>query len=134
MALDNARAVIPGAAVQDAATYKYSPALIVDGWLHVSGQIGVSADGSVPTSPEEQARLAFESLGTVLNEAGADFSDIVSLTTYHVGDVASNPDWFNPVKDSFIMGSPHPTWTSVGVTNLAIPGAVLEISAVARVP
>jgi enamine deaminase RidA (YjgF/YER057c/UK114 family) len=35
------------------------------------------------------------------------------------------------VKDSFLP-SPYPAWTAVGISELAVPGALVEIRAVAR--
>jgi len=127
------QAIIPAASQADVDANKFSPGLIVDGWLHIAGQIGVGPDGKPPIEPADQARLAFESIGRILSQAGATFSNLVTLTTYHVGDVSTNPEWFNPVKDDFITEAPFPAWTSVGVTSLAISGAVLEISAIAYI-
>ena len=40
-------------------------------WLHVSGQIGVAADGTVAKGLEAQFKQAFENIGTVLAAAAA---------------------------------------------------------------
>ena len=129
----NAQAIIPASSQADVDANNFSPGLIVDGWLHVAGQIGMGPDGTLPVEPADQARLAFESIERILSEAGATFSNLVTLTTYHVGDVSTNPEWFNPVKDEFVTEAPFPAWTSVGVTSLAIQGAILEISALAYI-
>ena len=49
-----------------------------------SGRVGV-AKGGVPDSAEEEFRNAWTIVGAVLEEAGADFGDIVEFTSYHVG-------------------------------------------------
>jgi enamine deaminase RidA (YjgF/YER057c/UK114 family) len=77
----------------------------------------------------EQARLAFEGLKAALDEAGATLADVVELMTFHTdlrGDMAA----FAPVKDSYFPDR-YPSWTAVGVTQLAMPEFLVEIRAVA---
>lgn len=109
--------------------YRYSPAYEAGGFLFISGQIGLDEYGEAPEDPAEQARLAFECMREVLTEAGLDFSDLVSLTSHHIG-VDSILEWFPQVKDSFVK-APYPTWTALGVAGLALPGLVVEIAGIA---
>ncbi|TDO50527.1 enamine deaminase RidA (YjgF/YER057c/UK114 family) [Kribbella sp. VKM Ac-2527] len=124
--------LIPATAAANAAEFCYSPGLVVDGWLHISGHIGFAPDGSVPSSRAEQAENAFRAIGEVLALAGAAFSNVVSLISYHTDDVAENEDWFNPIKDSFLPEPPFPACAAIGVASLAVSGAVVEIAAVAK--
>jgi 2-iminobutanoate/2-iminopropanoate deaminase len=63
----------------------YSQAFEVEGAkriLHISGQIPVEADGSVPKEFEGQARLAWKNLERQLVAAGMGLENIVKHTTY----------------------------------------------------
>jgi enamine deaminase RidA (YjgF/YER057c/UK114 family) len=79
---------------------------------------------------EAQARIAFENLRRVLAEAGATLADVVELVTYHksMSDMAG----FSKVKAEFFP-SDYPAWTAVGVTELAVPGILVEVRATAVV-
>lgn len=98
--------------------------------LWCSGQLGIGPDGKCPDDPKTQFRLAFESLGRVLAEAGASFADIVEMTTFHVG-LRQHMGAFASVKDDFVK-KPYPAWTAIGTTELAVPGALVEIKVVAK--
>ena len=37
------------------------------------------------------------------------------------------------VKDNY-MADPYPAWTAIGITELAFPGALVEIKIIARLP
>ncbi len=66
----------------------YSQAVEVNGTLYVSGQIPVNpADGSVPSSIEEQSAQALKNVGAILAEAGLGYSDVVK-TTVLLADIA----------------------------------------------
>ncbi len=119
----------------EAAQHQYGMAQgrVDGGFVFVSGQIGFTPDGQPAADPAEQGRLALTHLGAILTEAGCTFDDVVELTTYHVGGVAAANTWFLPIKAAF-FGAPYPAWTAVGVADLAIPGAVIEIAAIAKLP
>lgn len=133
MAVERAggRSITPHTMTEDYLQYHFSPGFEAGGFLFVSGQIGLHPSGLVPSDPSEQARIAFERLGAVLAEAQLSYDDIVSITSHHVGDVAGIFDWFPAVKDVF-LAPPYPAWTAIGVSGLAIPELVIEISAIAR--
>jgi enamine deaminase RidA (YjgF/YER057c/UK114 family) len=92
----------------------------------------MNPDGSVPEDPETQFVLAFEAIGEVLKEAGAGFSDVTEMTTFHIG-MRKHMAVFSEVRGRFIE-EPYPAWTAVGTTELALPGAVVEIRVTARLP
>ncbi|HXH48688.1 MAG TPA: RidA family protein, partial [Terriglobia bacterium] len=60
----------------------FSPAVLADGTLYVSGQGPVNADGSMPEDFQGQFRQALENLRGVLRGAGMDFGNIVWLNVY----------------------------------------------------
>ncbi|MFL9810923.1 MULTISPECIES: RidA family protein [Pseudomonas] len=127
----NGRSIIPESMVEDYREYHFSPGFETGGFLFISGQIGLDATGEVPEDPAEQARCAFERMRSVLAAAGLGFEDIASITSHHVGEVSEIFEWFPMVKDSY-LAAPYPAWTALGVSGLAIPGVIIEISAVAR--
>ncbi|MGH8787820.1 MAG: RidA family protein [Cupriavidus necator] len=110
-------------------TFNYAPAVAAGGLLFIAGQVGIRADGTVPTSAEEQIDLAFQRLGAILQEAGLGFKDLVELVSYHV-DVDKQLQAFRDIKDRYIQED-APAWTILGVAALARPSLFVEIRAVA---
>jgi len=110
--------------------WHFSPAMDSGGFIFVSGCTGIRPDGSISNDIEEQFRQAFLTAEKILGEAGLSFLDVIDMTTYHVG-LRSGLDTFMKVKDEFI-GEPYPSWTAVGVTELAVQGAVIEIRVIAK--
>jgi enamine deaminase RidA (YjgF/YER057c/UK114 family) len=110
--------------------FHFSQGARVGDLLVCSGQIGTGADGKVPASIDEEFRNAWRLVGTVLQEAGLDYSDIVEYTTFHVG-LQQHMAAFMKVRDEFLK-APWPAWTAIGITELALPGAHVEIRVLAR--
>ena len=106
-------------------SFHFAPAQISNGVLYASGQIGTGPGGQIPDSPEEEFRNAWTSVGTILEEAGMNFSNIIEFTSYHVG-LQAHLGAFMKVKDEFVK-EPFPAWTAIGITELAVPGARVEI-------
>lgn len=96
----------------------------------LSGQIGVDAQGQVPDSPAEEFRNAWRAVGAVLAEAGLSFDDVIEYTTFHVG-LQDHLAAFMAVRDEFIS-APWPAWTAIGISELAVPGARVEIRVTAK--
>ena len=110
--------------------FHFAPAVKDRDRLFCSGVIGIGPDGKCSPDPEAQFKQAFESLGAVLREAGASFADVVELTTFHVG-LQQDMRTFARVKDEYLR-DPYPAWTAIGITELAMPGGLVEIKAIAR--
>lgn len=125
------RAVIPATMADPAAAYQYSPGITVSGarLLFVSGQVGRDAELGVIADPEEQFTKAFENLEAVLREAGATLADVVEITTYLTSMELLS--LLARVKERFFTTEPYPAWTGIGVTELALPGLLLEVKATA---
>ena len=100
--------------------------------LRVSSHAGESPDDVFPEDPEEQVRGAFRNIATTLGAAGASWSDVVEINSYHVG-LRGHADFLLRVAGEFLE-PPYPAWTPVGVTELWPPEAVIEIRCVAVVP
>lgn len=110
--------------------HHFAPAVIDGEHLRCSGMIGMRPDLSVAEDPRAQFTQAFENLRGLLSEAGLTFSDVVDITSYHVG-LQQHLQTFSEVQDAFVA-APYPAWTAVGVTELAVPGALVEIQIIAR--
>lgn len=110
-------------------TFHFSPATRVGDTIWVSGQVGIDATMTPAQGMAAQARLAFESLKAILAAAGASLADVVELTTYHTS-LRDELAAFTQVKDEYLPER-YPSWTAVGVTELALPGLCIEIQAVA---
>jgi len=99
--------------------------------IWVSGQVGIDAAMKPATGMEAQAHLAFQGLRSVLEAAGASLADVVELMTFHI-DLRGQMQAFASVKDEYFPDR-YPSWTAVGVTQLALPELCVEIRAVAVV-
>jgi enamine deaminase RidA (YjgF/YER057c/UK114 family) len=98
--------------------------------LICSGQIGTGKDGKLPADLDAEFDNAWEKVGSVLKAAGVGFADVLEYTTYHVG-LQSTIGAFMKARDRFLK-EPWPAWTAIGITELAVPGAHVEIRVTAR--
>jgi len=112
--------------------FHFSEAVCSDGYLFCSGIIGTGAGGKVPEDLKEEFRNAWTGVVALLKEAGSDTNQIVEYTSYHVGLQAGMAD-FMVVRDEF-LNEPWPAWTAIGITELAVPGAHVEIRVTAKMP
>ncbi len=107
-----------------------APGIRVGDTLYCSGQLGVGADGVVPRDAETQFTNAFEAVKAVLETAGASFANVVEMTTFHVG-LVSELETFAKVRNRYIE-EPFPAQTAIGVAELGLPGAILELKVIAK--
>lgn len=109
-------------------TWQFSQGARVGDTVWLAGQLGIGPDGKAGITSEEQTRFAFQNVANVLAAAGGSLADIVDLTTYHI-DMSDLPK-VAAVKAEFIKDH-FPPWTAVGVTELALPGMLIEVKATA---
>lgn len=107
----------------------YSRAIRAGEWIFVSGQVprDFASGELLGEDVESQTWGVLGNLRRVLEAAGADMRDVVSVTVY----LADMEEWqaFNRVyREAF--EAPFPTRTTVGAQ---LNGVLVEISAVARV-
>ena len=100
--------------------------------LRLTGHTGETADGVFSVEPESQIRQTFRNIAITLAEGGASWSEVVELTSYHVG-LRGQSDALLAIAAEFLE-DPYPAWTAVGVTELFPPDAVIEISCIAVLP
>ena len=107
----------------------YAPAVRAGNTLYVSGQIGRDENMQLVEGSEAQIVQAFENLKKVLAAAGAQMSDIVDLTSFHID--MRELQLFMKVKDRYLTRD-FPAWTAIGAAQLCgAPGYIIEIKAVA---
>jgi enamine deaminase RidA (YjgF/YER057c/UK114 family) len=101
--------------------------------IYVGGQNGVGPDGAV-VGPglAEQARQAFANLRTCLEAAGAQLTDVVKWTVLCV-EGAPLHEGFAAFTEVWPRDAAPPAITVAIVSGLAVPGALVEIEAIAAV-
>jgi reactive intermediate/imine deaminase len=111
----------------------YTDAVRAEGpLLFVSGVVPVDGAGRlVGGDVVAQARQVFSNLGAVLAAGGATFADVVKVTVF-LTDVDDRAR-INVVRQE-AFGEARPASTLVEIAALAIPGARIEVDAVAVVP
>lgn len=94
-----------------------------------SGQVGMSADGSVADGWEAQTRLTFENVGRALAAGDATWADVVKLVYYVVAidELAT----VRQIRDEFVITAAPPTSSLVQVAGLFRADLLIEVEAVA---
>ncbi|UFH56876.1 RidA family protein [Spirosoma sp. KNUC1025] len=113
--------------------YPFSPGVISNGFLFVSGQVGTDPQTSKLVSGGVEAETAqtIQNIKTVLEDAGSSLDKVVSVTVY-----LSNMDDFpkmNTIYKQFFKEGNYPARTTVGVAKLVF-GASVEMTMTAAVP
>ena len=111
--------------------FHFSQATRVGDMIWVSGQVGIDSTMTPGKDMAEQASLAFGNIKAILEAAGATMADVVEIMTFHT-DLRGEMDAFAAVKDAFLPDR-YPSWSAVGVTQLAMPELKIEVRAVAIV-
>lgn len=111
----------------------FTDAVAAGGLLFVSGIVPVDAAGRLVGGDDvvAQARQVFANMADVLATAGCSFADVVKVTVF-LTDVNDRP-LVNPVRQE-VFGETRPASTLVEISALVIPGARIEVEAVAVLP
>ncbi len=105
-----------------------TPAIRAGDFIFVSGQLGIDDKGVVVADDvAAQARQALERIRSILGQANADLSAVVKISVW-LTDKADFPA-FNAAYREFFPDRP-PARSTV-VSDLLIPGAKVEIDAIA---
>ncbi|MFJ4173960.1 RidA family protein [Microbacterium sp. NPDC089696] len=101
--------------------------------IHVGGQNGVDETGAiVSTDAAEQSRRAVENARTALESAGATLDDVIAWTIFLKQD-ADVRAAYGAVAPLLARDGAPPLVTTALVAALAVPGASIEVSAIAAV-
>jgi 2-iminobutanoate/2-iminopropanoate deaminase len=107
----------------------YSPVIVSDGLVAISGQIPLDAEGRLVSDDfAEQAHQVFDNLGSCLAAAGCGFEDVLKVNAYLVDfdDFAT----YNEVYATYFT-LPFPARTTV---QAGLLGFRIEVDAWARQP
>lgn len=110
----------------------YTDVVVHGDLVFVSGCIAVDGNGALVGEGDvvQQTRVALENLGNSLAAAGSGFDQVLKVTVYLTDINARNA--INPVRIEF-FGESRPASTLVEISALALPGAEVEIEAVAAI-
>ncbi len=108
--------------------FGYSEAIITGDTIYLSGVVAGPVPGEQGLAPAFER--AFARIAATLKRAGADWGDVVDITTFHT-DLAGQINEFAAVKNVHVK-APFPAWTAIGITALYEPTAVTEIKVVAK--
>ncbi len=106
----------------------FSPGILVDDSLYVSGMLGLDASGKIPATFEAEVQQSLDNIDAVLKAAGMSRDDVVSVQVY-LTDL-NNFQSMNKVYAAHFK-DPRPTRTTVGVAGL-VNGGHIEITVTAR--
>jgi 2-iminobutanoate/2-iminopropanoate deaminase len=98
--------------------------------LQVSGQVAIDGDGKIVGGNDmaAQAEYIMDNITAILAAQGATLADVVNIRTY-VTDMGQLPE-YGKVRAARFTGTP-PTVTTVEVSRLFVPGALLEVEVLA---
>ena len=108
----------------------FSPAVLVDGTLYVSGQIGRDLKTQkVPADFQAEVRQSLDNIGIILKEAKMSYADVVAVQVY-----LTDMGLFQKMNDIYLtyFKSDRPARTTLAVSKLAVPEAHVEITVTAR--
>lgn len=114
-------------------TPTYTQVVKAGNTIYLAGQVPVNARGEYVGAGDfvAQATQVFENLKTALAAAGADFGNLVKITTY-----LTDPryrDLLRDVRSKYMVQTSLPASTMVMVAGLAQPEWLIEIEAIAVV-
>ncbi len=104
--------------------------------IYISGQLGLDATGQLAGASgdfQAQARQVFENLKAALASVGADFDNVIKLNSYFT-DIRAQLPIFRGLRDTYLNPAGPPASTAIETSNLAVPGALLEVEAVVVLP
>jgi len=102
----------------------FSDAVRVGDILYLSGQLGIGADGKLPSGIEGQTKLALDNVGAILKRAGLGYEDVFHCTAM-LSDMANWPA-MNKVYVTYFPEGKRPARSAFGASGLAL-GALIEL-------
>ena len=102
----------------------YCRAVVVDGWVHVSGTVG---QGDTVTA---QCQSALDVIGAALSKAGAGFQDVVRVH-YYLPDASDFEACWPILSETF---GAHPPAATMIEAALIDPKYRIEIEVTAKLP
>jgi 2-iminobutanoate/2-iminopropanoate deaminase len=106
----------------------YSQGFELENVVITAGQVGISPDGELGTSLEEQVNAAIDNLERVLTAGGSSLSQVVKTTCF-LADVSHFEEFDRIYSQRF--RPPFPARSTVGVTFAGDGKLLFEIEALA---
>jgi enamine deaminase RidA (YjgF/YER057c/UK114 family) len=101
-------------------------------FLFLSGILGYDVPCKTAVQdPAKQIRAAFKWAEDSLEAAGVKWSDVLTVTSYHV-NISQHQRTFADMREKFLTEPPYPAWTAVGVSGLYFPNEIFEMTLIAR--
>jgi 2-iminobutanoate/2-iminopropanoate deaminase len=108
----------------------FSTAIITNGFLFLSGQVGTDISGKLQPSFPEEVIQVMENIGAVLQENGLGYQDVATVTVY-LKDM-KNFKVLNELYSPYFNGA-YPTRTCIAVADLPVNANVeMTITAVGK--
>ena len=108
----------------------FSPAVKVNGFIYLSGQVGTDSTGKlVAGGIQAETRQTMRNIGEVLQRSGSSFKRVVKCTAF----LADMAEWgaMNEVYVTFFPADKRPARSALGANGLAL-GAKVEIECIAH--
>ena len=99
----------------------FSPGVKANGFLFLSGQVGIDQSGKLADDFDLEVRQIFKNIDAVLSEQNLTFDDIVSVTIY-LRDM-QNFKRLNDIYKTYFNGY-YPTRTCIAVLELPLKANV----------
>ena len=106
----------------------WADAVIAGDTIYISGVIAGTRPGDDGLEPAYTR--AFDTLTKILSRAGATWSDVVEVRSFHT-DPNAQIDAMATVKRRY-RAAPDPAWTAVGTSGLLSPNGITEIALIAH--
>jgi enamine deaminase RidA (YjgF/YER057c/UK114 family) len=101
--------------------------------IYIGGQNGVDADGKILSDDvAEQSARAIDNASTALEAVGASLADVVQWTVFMTEDADLNAA-YGAIGPRLAGPGAPPLVTMARVAALGVPGALVEVSAIAAV-
>lgn len=103
--------------------------------IYTAGQVSIDDSGALVGAGDlaAQTTQVMHNVGRALAAVGADFSDVVKITTYVVNYKPEHRTVVGKARAPFFANGKLPASTLVGVAALALPEWLVEIEAIAVV-
>jgi 2-iminobutanoate/2-iminopropanoate deaminase len=127
------REVINPAGLVDAPSIGYNHAILEDGTLYMSGQVGWDEAFELAGDDiRSQTRKAFDNVETLLAEVDATLEDVRKVTA-HIVDPPAHREGFFDVWNDVYADPPYPCLTILGPHKLAQEDFLVELEVEATV-
>lgn len=107
----------------------YSQAVKVNGFIFVSGQLGIDKNGTLPNTTKDQTEQVLKNLQSILEAAGSSLEKVVKVTIFF-----TQKDDFSIINEVYAKFFHHEYPARSAICVAALPKeALVEIEAIAEI-